>query len=251
MLVDTHSHIHDKQYKFDANSVINEAKSAGVEKIFCVGTSANDSAAAVEFVQGHPECVATIGLHPHEAVEYKKQIAKLKGLVDKPKVVAVGECGLDYYYLNSPKPIQASALAAQIELSIEANLPMVFHVRQAFADFWKIFDGFSGIRGVIHSFTGSGQDLDNALARGLHIALNGIITFTKNEWQIESAKAIPPNKLLLETDAPFLTPVPFRGKVNTPVNVQTVAKFVAKLRNDSLDNLAKVTTANAQKLFKL
>lgn len=251
MLIDTHSHIHDKQYNFDLEKVFTDAEQVGVEKIFCIGTNASDSKAAIEFVSNKPQCVASIGLHPHDASQHATEIVKLKQLAKQKRAIAVGECGLDYFYKNSKKSDQHAALHSQIKLAKASNLPMIFHVREAFGDFWKIIDEYKDIKGVIHSFTGTRQELDNALARGLHIAINGIITFTKNDWQLDAARAIPLNRLLLETDAPFLTPIPYRGKVNVPANVKLVAEFLANLRGEEQSLLANTTSTNAKKLFKL
>ncbi len=165
------------------------------------------------------------------------------------KIVAIGECGLDYFYTHSPRVDQIKALRFQIELALQHDLPLIFHVREAFDDFWPIFDDYHGIRGVLHSFTDTQANLDKALARGLFIGVNGIATFTKNEAQIAMYRAIPLQNLLLETDAPFLTPVPLRGKMNTPANVRLVAEFLSELRGESLAGLAHATTHNAQTLF--
>lgn len=167
-----------------------------------------------------------------------------------PKIVAIGECGLDYFYQNSPKEAQEKALRFQIELALEHDLPMIFHVREAFDDFWPIFDSYKNIRGVLHSFTDSQANMQKALERNLYIGLNGIMTFTKNQWQLDVAKSVPLQNLLLETDAPFLTPRPFRGSVNVPAYTRVVAEFLATLRGESLERLARATTRNAHNLFK-
>lgn len=166
------------------------------------------------------------------------------------KIVAVGECGLDYFYQNSNKNAQEKALRSQIELALQHNLPLIFHVRDAFDDFWPIFDSYKNVRGVLHSYTDNQENLDKALARGLYIGLNGIMTFTKNQWQLDVAKAVPLQNLLLETDAPFLTPYPFRGTVNEPAHVRVVAEFLATLKSESLSQIADATTKNAHNLFK-
>jgi TatD DNase family protein len=167
------------------------------------------------------------------------------------KIVAIGECGLDYFYGHSPREDQVRALRFQIELALEHGLPLIFHVREAFEDFWPIFDGYRGLRGVLHSFTDSRANLDKALERGLFIGLNGIMTFTKNEAQLGVAKSVPLQNLLLETDAPFLTPEPHRGTINEPARTRVVAEFLAKLRGESLVDLATETTKNARELFHL
>lgn len=168
-----------------------------------------------------------------------------------PKIIAIGECGLDYFYAHSPKQDQIKALCAQIELALQYSLPLIFHVREAFDDFWPVFDSYQNVRGVLHSFTDNRQNLDKALERGLYVGINGIMTFTKNDWQLDIAKAVPLQKLLIETDAPFLTPKPFRGTVNEPAHIRTVADFLSNLKGEPLKNIATATTANALTLFNL
>lgn len=215
----------------------------------CVGTSALDSQNAVQFVQDKPHCYATIGLHPHDAKLGEDDFELLATLVSDPKVIAVGEFGLDYFYDNSPKEDQMTALRYQLDLASSSGKPCIFHVRDAFSDFWPVFDEFPGIRGVIHSFTATTKELEEALSRGLYIGLNGIMTFTKNKDQLEAAKAVPLERLVLETDSPFLTPTPKRGTINEPANVRLVAEFLSRLREVSLETLADATTGNARTLF--
>jgi len=253
-LVDTHCHIHSETYKLNPEQVIAQAKTTGVTRLICVGTDLMDSQRSVEFAAKHDNCWATIGLHPHEASRYlndSNSLDQFKSLVNASKVVAIGESGLDYYYHHSSSNDQQKLLRFQIELALASKLPMVFHVRDAFADFWKIFDQYKDIKGVIHSFSADIADLDMALERGLYISLNGIMTFTKNKDQLEAAKAVPLNRLLLETDAPFLTPVPERGKICEPKHVRLVANFLANLRDESPDILAEKTTLNAVNFFVL
>jgi TatD DNase family protein len=165
------------------------------------------------------------------------------------KIVAIGECGLDYFYNNSPKKQQFDMLHAQIELAQKYNLPMIFHVREAFIDFWPIFDQYQGIRGVLHSFTDTQANLDKAMERELYIGVNGISTFTKIEAQREVFRRAPLERIILETDAPFLTPVPKRGTINEPAFVTLVADFLANLRSISLRELSRATSQNASDLF--
>ena len=167
------------------------------------------------------------------------------------KIVAIGECGLDYFYGHSTKEEQEKTLRYQIELALEYNLPLVFHVREAFDDFWPIFDSYKGIRGELHSYTDDSANLSKAIERGLYIGVNGIMTFTKNDWQLEVARTIPLDKMLLETDAPFLTPVPLRGKVNEPAHVLQIATFISDLRQMPLSDIAQHTTTNARQLFSI
>lgn len=248
-LFDTHCHIHDQKYSYDIPAIRQEAKQVGVVGMVCVGTSALDSQNAVQFVQDKPECFASIGLHPHDASMGEDDFELLAQLVSDPKVVAIGEFGLDYYYNNSPKEDQIKALRYQLDLAVTTGKPCIFHVREAFDDFWPIFDEYIGVKGVIHSFSATEKELNKALKRGLYIGLNGIMTFTKNADQLAAAKAVPLDKLLLETDSPYLTPTPLRGKVNQPSYVELVAEFLSRLRGESLETLSEVTTGNARLLF--
>jgi TatD DNase family protein len=252
-LTDTHCHIHSADYGLDADEVIAAASKAGVTRLLCVGTDLGDSQKAVEFVQNRQNCWATIGLHPHEASRYADDESareSFTSLINHPKVVAVGECGLDYYQ-HSPKPDQQKTLRFQLELALEHKLPLIFHVREAFADFWPIFDEYEGIKGVVHSFSAGQEEMDEVLRRDLYVGLNGIMTFTKDDKQLAAAKNVPLQKLLLETDAPYLTPVPYRGTICKPEHVKVTAEFLADLRGESPSDLATATTNNAKQLFRL
>ena len=211
-----------------------------------------DSELAVAFAQKHEGVWASIGIHPHEAKDHlgRDTQARFAALASLPKVVAVGECGLDYFYGHSPKEDQAAVLRFQLELALEYSLPLNFHVREAFDDFWPIFENYRGVRGVLHSFTDSQENMERAVAHGLYIGVNGIATFTRDEAQLVTYRTIPQHSLLLETDAPFLTPKPFRGKVCEPKHVVHTAEFLAELRGTTVSELAVTTTTNARKLFK-
>jgi TatD DNase family protein len=252
--VDTHCHVHFNDYELDADEVIADALNAGVTLMICVGCTLSDSKLGVKMAARHSSIWASIGIHPHEAklyVEDEKALQEFRDLASKPRVVAVGEIGLDYYYNHSSKEDQAEMLRFQLTVAQEHDLPVIFHVREAFDDFFAILDDFKGIKGVIHSFTANKATLDKCLSRGLYIGLNGIMTFTKDQNQLQAAKAVPLNRLLLETDAPFLTPVPFRGTICQPKHVVSTAEFLANLRQESLEKLAAATTKNALTLFRL
>jgi TatD DNase family protein len=237
----------------DLNIEVAEAKADGVTRLICVGTTLGDSELAIKFVQDQPSAWASIGIHPHEAKDHLDSTVQKQfvALADKPKVVAVGECGLDYYYTHSPKEDQLKLLRFQLEVAKKHDLPMIFHVRHAFDDFWPVLDEYKGIRGVIHSFSAGPKELEQILERGLYVGLNGIMTFTKNSEQLEAAKQVSIARLLLETDAPFLTPAPHRGTICSPKHVRITAEFLAKLRGESLEKLATATTQNARDLFGL
>lgn len=253
-LTDTHCHIQFADYMLDPEQVITEAAESGVSRMIVVGCSLPDSQAAPVFAMKHENVWASIGLHPHEASKYIHDhyaLQQFHDLGSAPKVVAIGETGLDYYYEHSPKKDQKQLLRFQLDMAAEYKLPVIFHVRDAFDDFWEIFDEYAGVTGVIHSFSSTVADMEEILKRNLYIGLNGIMTFTKRSDQLEAAKRIPLEKLVLETDAPFLTPVPFRGKIGEPKYVRATAEFLADLRGESLEDLARATTSNARQLFSI
>jgi len=254
--VDTHCHIHFPDYELDVEEVIAAAHKDGVTKLLCVGCTLPDSKLAIELAKQHDNIWASIGLHPHESSEYVNDhiaLQQFRELATQPKVVAIGETGLDYHYLHSSKTDQQKLLRFQLDIAIGHDLPLIFHIRDAFADFWRIFDEYKSasqrMRGVVHSFSSHIHDLDETLARGLYVGLNGIMTFTKSQKQLTVAKKIPLERLLLETDAPFLTPVPFRGTICQPKHVRVTADFLSHLREEPLEQLAMATTHNAQVLF--
>lgn len=252
--VDTHCHIQFNEYKLDPDKVITEAASKGVTRLICVGCAPEDSQLGVELAAKHKNVWASVGIHPHEAQKYindKKSLSKLRSLAKQPKVVAIGEIGLDYYYKHSPKKDQIKLLRYQLKIANELDLPVIFHVREAFDDFFEVLSDFKHTRGVIHSFTADTAVLYKCIEKGLYIGLNGIMTFTKDNDQLTAAKEVPSNRLVLETDAPFLTPVPFRGTICQPMHVVSTAQFLAELRDETVEDLAKKTTNNAKRLFKL
>jgi TatD DNase family protein len=248
MFVDTHCHIHESIYPLNQVESIKQALEAGVTKMICVGTSEVSSFEAVDFAANYDEVFASVGVHPHDS---KEGYAKITDIASKPKVIAVGEIGLDYHYTNSPKEVQIEALEAQIKVALDHDLPIIFHVRDAFDDFWPLFDKYPGIRGELHSFTDNEENLQKALERGLYIGVNGISTFTKDEAQKDMYDVIPLDRLLFETDAPFLTPHPFRGKVNEPAMVKVIAEYHAERRGIPVEEIAKATSENAHALFAL
>lgn len=250
MLIDTHCHIHDKEFFPDnREDVYNRSIEAGVS-LACVGTSQSDSVQAIKFAELHDNTWAVVGVHPHDAKDGWGEIETLIKQGSK-KLIGVGEIGLDYFYDNSPRDIQIKALEQQLQWAVDNNLPVSFHVRDAYDDFWPIFDNFKNLRGVLHSFTDTIHQAEQALSRGLYIGVNGISTFTKDISQQAMFDSIPLGNMLLETDAPFLTPVPYRGKVNEPALVRSVAQYHADRRGITLDDISTVTSKNAEELFHL
>lgn len=252
MLIDTHCHIHDEEYPLDRREVIEDAIKNNVQKMICIGTSDKDSKMALELAAKYPGIVyAAVGVHPHDGKDGCSDLEKIISEADSDaKPIAIGEIGLDYHYDYSPKEDQIRILNAQIEFAIKHDLPVIFHVRDAFDDFWPIFDNFSSIRGVIHSFTDNPKNLKAALDRGLYIGVNGYSTFCKDD-QRAMFDDIPLDRMLLETDAPYLTPVPFRGKINKPAYIAVIAGYHANMRGLSVDEIANSTTKNARDLFAI
>lgn len=260
-LIDTHCHVHESSYPLDSGDALVRAHHAGVKQLICVGTNEQSSREAVVFAGNHEQVYAAVGVHPHDAKEGWGGVGELLlGSKQASKIVAVGEIGLDYFYTHSPREVQIAALEQQLQWALDAGLPVIFHVREASSaerrysvwhDFWPIFDNFHGIRGELHSFTDTAANLEAGLTRGLSIGVNGISTFTRDEAQKQLFAAIPLNRLLLETDAPFLTPVPHRGTVNEPAFVREVAEHMARLRDVSFNEVAAQTSHNAHTLFSL
>lgn len=248
MFFDTHCHIHERDYTLPVSDVLARARDAKVTQMICVGTSNESSVAAVRFAAQHEGVYASIGAHPHDATDGYTEVIRLAG-EGHEKLVAIGEIGLDYFYDNSPRKVQINAFEAQLQLAQDHDLPVIFHVRDAYNDFWPIWRNFSGIRGVLHSFTDTQQTLEKALGEGLYIGVNGISTFAKDKQAVWDA--LPLESMLLETDAPFLTPVPHRGTINEPALVEAVAAHHAKRRGIDIDDIATATTTNARVLFGL
>lgn len=250
MLIDSHCHIQSSEfYPENREEVYKRAIGANTGMI-AVGTDEKDSLEAVEFATSHDSVWAIVGVHPHGTKDGWESIETI--MKQRPKkLVGIGEIGLDYFYDNSPREIQIKALEKQLQWAVDYDLPVSFHVREAYDDFWPIFDNFSGLRGVLHCFTDTKQTLEEALRRDLYLGVNGISTFTKDPLQQAMFASVPLEKILLETDAPFLTPRPFRGKINEPVYVVEVAKHQADVRNVSLESIIASATANTQALFAL
>jgi hydrolase, tatD family len=259
MLIDTHCHIHDQEFFSPqaAEEVYRAARQAGVEALFLVGTDQKSSQQAIEFARDHEGAYAIIGVHPHETsggidefLLWARQ--RLNDPHTAPLIIGIGEIGLDYFYQHAQPADQQKALAQQLQLAQDYQLPVSFHVREAFSDFWPIFDKAHNarpVRGVLHSFTDTMQQAEAGLSRGLYIGVNGISTFTKDAQQQAMFDALPLDRIVLETDAPFLAPVGHRGKQNQPAWVKDVAAYHAARRACDVQKIADTTTSNAQSLF--
>ncbi len=269
-IIDTHCHIHDPEFseKYDQtpDELIASARKAGVEQLICVGTDVKSSQQAVSFCKTRDNCYASVALHPHEAAdmtedEIDSDMKQLEELAADGSIVAIGECGLDYYYHDDEQTRQRQhyMLTQHIALAEKYQLPLIFHVRDqklvkkgektAFDDFFSILDRSDTAGGVVHSFSSTPEVLERIISRGLYVGLNGIMTFSKDEKQLEAARLASVEQVILETDAPFLTPKPFRGKMCKPEHIVLTAEFLAELRGESLEEFARYTTRNAHKLF--
>ena len=248
--IDSHCHPQLPQYKSDGDEVIKRAIEAGVGMI-CVGTDLETSKQGIKLAEKYPNVWASVGLHPNDNLdeEFKPEI--YEELSKNPKVVAVGEIGLDYYRTTGieSQKIQKDRFIKQMELVRKLNKPVIVHSRQAFQDTYEILSDFKRITGVIHSFTYSLKEAQKFIDLGYYIGLNGIITFT--EQYNDTVLNIPLEKILLETDAPFLSPVPNRGKRNEPAYVKFIAQKISELRKVSIEEIAQKTTENTKRLFCL
>lgn len=235
--------------KVDPADAVNAAAAAGVSRLLSVGCSVDDSARAAAIAADFDQVWATAGVHPHEA---EQGTEGLEALLDDPKIVAVGECGLDYHYDYSPRPAQAEAFRRQIGLAHQHELALVIHTREAWNETFAILDE-EGVpeRTVFHCFTGGVAEAEAALARGAYLSFSGIVTFPSAEDLRAAASITPLDRLLVETDSPYLAPVPHRGKPNQPAHVSVVGAFLAELLAQAPDDLAETTTANAIALYSL
>ncbi len=257
-IIDTHCHIHDSEFFLDnREEAYAESRRAGVDMI-CVGTNVQSSREAVDFAASHDGCYPIVGIHPHDAKDNSADDIRALIEANKSEIIGIGEIGLDYFYNNSQRDAQIERLRQQLQIATDYNLPVSFHVREAsspkgrqsvWRDFWPILDEFPGITGVMHSFTDSQANADEAIKRGFYIGVNGISTFTKIAEQQQLFADLPLQKIVLETDAPFLTPKPFRGTMNIPAYVGRVAEHQAMLKDVPPTDVMRQTTANAKSIF--
>ena len=249
LVIDTHCHIHDSEFFLENREEAYEvSREAGVSMV-CVGTNVQSSQEAVEFCRTHEASYPVVGIHPHDAGDNKSEDIRALVETNRDKIIGIGEIGLDYFYDHSPREVQMERLREQLQIASDYNLPVSFHVREAFEDFWPILDEFPGITGVMHSFTDTKENAEEAIKRGLYIGINGISTFTREAWQQQLYAGLPLEKIVLETDAPFLTPKPFRGKMNIPAYVGRVAEHQAMLKSVSSNDVVRISTANAKSIF--
>ena len=253
-LIDTHCHLSFDQLAGDLPSVIGRAEAAGVEAMITVGTTVDDSAWCVTLAGQYDNVWSSVGVHPHEAKIATEQMAgQLEQLAGQPKVVAIGETGLDYHYEFSSRDVQQRVFASQLDVAARLGIPVVVHCRDAFEDALAILDGGGGLPTVVfHCFAGTVAEARTVLDRGWMISLTGIVTFGSADDLREVARLVPDDRLMVETDSPYLSPVPVRNvRPNEPSHVCHIARFLAELRGTSAEDLAAMTTANARRVFRL
>jgi TatD DNase family protein len=251
-LVDSHCHLDDSKFDEDREQVIERARAAGVSRMMAIGTGDGppDLRTAIRQAEQYPFIFATIGVHPHDASKATPEtFAELRDLAAHPKVLALGEIGLDYHYDFSPRDVQRAVFEQQLEIAAESAKPIVIHTREAWEDTIAILRERWQGAGIMHCFTGDEQQAREALALGFHLSFGGVLTFPKAEAVRQSARITPDDRLLVETDCPYLAPVPHRGKRNEPSFVVETVKRLADVRGSTPEAIAALTTANFDRLF--
>lgn len=253
-LIDTHAHVHDKAFTDDRDAVVERMHAAGIRTAVTVGCDLADSTRALETAIQY-DLYASVGIHPHEAKEAPENIAAaFEPFLANERVLAIGETGLDYYYDHSPRDVQQRVLRAQIALARERDYPVIFHHRDAFDDFVAILrdEWRAGMRGVIHCFTGDAAHAQIYVREfGMLLGIGGVVTFKSAQQVRDAVKAVGLEHLILETDCPYLAPVPHRGQRNEPAYVSVTAQALEQVLNASAADVAAITTANARALFRL
>jgi TatD DNase family protein len=249
-LFDSHCHLTDERVAADADAIIDRAREAGLVGMVTIASSVADARAAAALAGAHPDVWTTAGVHPHEAARADRAaFADLRELLEGERIVAVGEAGLDYHYDNSPRAVQRKVFDAQLEIAAEHDLPIVVHAREADDDVVAAIRQSEGaVRGVLHCFSSGAALLEAGLEAGWMVSFAGLITFSKYDGT-DLLRAVPDDRLLVETDSPYLAPVPHRGRTNEPAFVKHVLEAAARLRDSDADSLAATTTANALRFY--
>ena len=251
MLTDTHCHLFYDQIKTDLDSVLERAKTLGVNRFICVATNLDDANECLELSKKYESIYASVGIHPHDSKNAPKGYReKIYNFMKNDKMVAVGEMGLDYFRNISNSEVQKTVFKDQLILAEETNKPIVFHNREADEDIINILSDYPNVMGVAHCFSSSYETAIKLIEMGFYISFSGNLTF-KNSHLPQVAKKLPLDRLLVETDSPFLSPVPFRGKTNEPGRTRYVVEKLAEIFDSDTDQIASITTANAKNLFNL
>lgn len=253
-MIDSHAHISTPTFADDRDAVLARARDAGLTAIIDVGCDLASSRDSVALAEADPMVWAVVGVHPHEAQHWDDQTAPaLRELSRHPRVVAIGEGGLDFYYDHSPRDVQRDVFRKQVTLAIELDLPIVLHVRDAYDEAHALLDELRDpkLRGVSHCFTGDARQAAGFVERGFAVSFTGVVTFKSAQQVQEAAKVVPPELLLVETDCPYMAPVPLRGQRNEPSFVVHTAEFLAALRGEDPAELKARTAANTRRVFGL
>lgn len=254
MFFDTHAHLDDEQFAADADEVISGLNNVGIGMYTNIGADIESSKKSIFFAEKYPFVYAAVGIHPEFAAQTsEKDIEEIARLAAHPKAVAIGEIGLDYYYGAEEKESQKKWFARQLELAMELNMPFVVHDREAHKDCMDILKKYDVRRtgGIMHCFSGSAELAKEVISLGMVIALGGSLTFKNNVKTVRVAEEIPLEYIVLETDSPYLAPVPNRGKRNTPEYVKLVAEKIAEIKNIPLGEVERVTTENAKRVYRI
>jgi len=250
MLVDTHAHLQWSSFKPDREKVLNRARRAGVKSIVNIGFNIEACKQGIELAEKHEGLYAAVGVHPHNAKDLDNYVLReLRKLCENRKVVAIGEIGLDYYRNLSPREVQKWAFEAQMKMAKELRLPIIVHDRDAHSDIVEMLSKYSKMRGIMHCFSGSRDMAERCIEMGLYISFAGPVTFNKSHKLREIAANIDLDKILLETDCPWLSPQEVRGKRNEPANLVLIARKIADLRRMTFADLSEATTRNAESIF--
>jgi TatD DNase family protein len=256
-MIDSHCHLDSAEFNEDREAVIERAIAAGVEHMLAIGTGDGppDLEAGLRLADRHPAFFATVGVHPHDAAKANPDdLKRLVGLLAHPKVLAIGEIGLDYHYDFSPREVQQTVFIQQMEIAASARKPIVIHTREAWDDTLALIEQHwapHGIGGIMHCFSGGPEEARCALGLGFYLSFGGIVTFPKALAVQEAAKSAPRDRILVETDAPYLAPVPKRGKRNEPALIVHTARKLAELRGESYEELCDATSENFRRLLLL
>ncbi len=256
-MIDSHCHLDNPDFNADREAVIERALAAGVERMVAIGTGDGppDLEAGVRLADRHECFLATVGVHPHDAAKATRETyPRLEELLKHPKVIALGEIGLDYHYDFSPREIQRAVFVEQMGVAAAARVPIVIHTREAWDDTFELLEKHwkpTGLPGIMHCFSGGPKEAERSLALGFYLSFSGVVTFPKALDNQAAAYLAPEDRLLIETDAPFLAPVPKRGKRNEPAYVAETGRKVAALRGVEEERIFRATTENFERLFGL
>lgn len=250
MLVDSHAHLEDEKYDLDREKVIDECRNE-LTFLINVGSNIKTSLDSIELAKKYEFIYAAVGIHPHDAKNEFENLLDIEKLGRENKVVAIGEVGLDYFYDEPLKEFQKQVFINQINIAKKLNLPVIIHDRDAHKDVFDILkkEWTNNLRGVFHSYSGSAEMIPQCMELNFYISLGGPVTFKNAKKTVEVAKKVPIDRLLIETDSPYLTPEPYRGKRNSPVNVKFVAQKIAELRNMRYEEVCNITGENTARLF--